>query len=578
MNLTPRMATLALTLVAAACGKQTAAPAGNEAPTPQALLAHSEEFKKGVVQVAEGVYMAIGYGIANSIMLVGDDGLIIVDTTETVEAAQEVLAEYRKITDKPVKAIVYTHSHPDHIGGASVFAQAGIADADIPIYAQEELTENMDRTAVEFRPIITQRSLRMYGAQLTPEQRPNLGIGPHIALHEGSTVGVLRPNKTFRDELDDTVAGIRFKLVHAPGETPDQLFMWLPDRKILLPGDNIYKAFPNLYTIRGTGYRSPKLWANSIDKMRALNAELMVPSHTRALSGSAEIASMLTDYRDAIRYVYDQSVRYVNQGLMPGEIAQRVSLPPHLAASPYLQEFYGKTGWSAKTVFDGNLGWFDGDPTHLQPLPLDDEARRMVELAGGAAALGEKIAAAEKAGEHQWVLQLTGYALRVNPDNTAARNARVAALRKLAEAETNPPARNYYFMTAGQLAGELKNVDEVIKPTAEMLRQMPLTLYFDGMAVNLRAEKTLETVIKVGFDFSDTGEQYTYIVRRGASELVPGIAGDADIVAKVSAQVFKEMLAKLRNPAVTLAKDFEITKGGKIDFVRFMALFQPEEG
>ena len=557
----------------AACGKSAEGPAAAAAPTPQALLEHSKEFTKEVVKVADGVYMAIGYGIANSIMLEGSDGVIIVDTMESVESAQEVLTEFRKITDKPVKALVYTHSHPDHIGGASVFA----GGANLPIYGHDTLAENMDRTAVELRPIITARSLRMYGAQLTPQQRPNLGIGPHIALHDDSSVGVLRPTRVFRDTLEDTVAGIRFQLVHAPGETPDQLFMWLPDRKILLPGDNVYKAFPNLYTIRGTGYRSPKLWAQSIDKMRALNAELMVPSHTRALAGKAEIAAMLTDYRDAIRYVYDQSVRHMNAGLMPEEIARRVNLPAHLAASPYLQEFYGKPAWSAKTVFDGALGWFDGDPAHLQPLALDDESRRMVELAGGAAALDEKIAAAEKAGDSQWVLQLSGHALRVNPQNTAARDARVAALRRLGEAETNPPARNYYLMSAGQLSGEYKNVENAVKPTPEMLRQMPLALYFDGMTVNLRAEDTLDTTIKVGFEFSDTGEQLTYIVRRGASEVVPGIAADANLVTRVSAQAFKEMLARLRSPAVALARDFEMVKGSKLDFAKFMALFRPEE-
>lgn len=554
-----------------ACGK-SAPPPQAAAPTPQALQDHSAEFKQGVVQVTDGVYMAIGYGIANSIMLVGSDGVIIVDTMETVESAKTVLAEFRKITDKPIKAIVYTHSHPDHIGGSSVFA----ADANIPIYAQEELVPNMDRTAVEFRPIITRRSMRMYGVQLPAEQRPNLGIGPFVDLHEGASVGVVRPTRTFRDELEDTVAGIHFKLVHAPGETPDQLFMWLPERKVLLCGDNVYRAFPNLYTIRGTGYRSPKLWAQSVDKMRALHAEFLVPSHTRALSGAAEIEKVLTDYRDGIRYVYDQSVRLMNQGLMPDEIAARIHLPAHLASSPFLQEFYGKPSWSAKTVFDGNLGWFDGDPAHLQPLPPDDEAKRMVELAGGAAALNEKIAAAQKTGDLQWVLQLSGYALRVNPKNETAKQARVAALRTLGAAETNPPARDYYLMSAGELAGDFKPIDEAAKPTPEMLKAMPMSLYFDGMAVNLRAEDVLDKTLKVGFDFPDSKEQYSYIVRRGASEVVNGIVPDADIVVRVPAQTFKEMLAKLRNPALTIAKDVEVTKGNKLEFTRFMALFQPD--
>lgn len=566
------ISSIAATVVAAGCGhSKQQAPATSTAPTPQALLEQSKEFKRGVEKVTDGVYMAIGFGIANSIMLEGTDGIIVVDTTETAESAREVLAEFRKITDKPVKAIVYTHSHPDHIGGASVFANG----ADVPVYAQEDVAKNMDKLATELRPIITQRSMRMYGTQLTPEQRPNIGIGGFLAMNADSTVAVMRPTKTFRDTLEDTVAGIHFQLVHAPGETEDHLFMWLPERKVLLCGDNIYKSYPNLYTIRGTGYRSPKAWAASVDKMRALHADFLVPSHTRPIVGAEQIAQVLTDYRDGIRYVYDQSIRLMNQGLMPDQIAARIHLPEPLAKSPWLQEFYGKVRWGAKTTFDGNLGWFDGDPAHLQPLPPEDEAQRMVALAGGAAAIDEKMEAAAKSGDTQWALQLSGYALRVSADDKRAKQVRIEALRKLGNAETNAPARDYYLMSAGELSGEIKAVEEAVKPTPAMLAAMPMTLFFDGMAVNLHAEDCLDKVVKVGFDFPDIKEQYTYIVRRGVSEVVQGIVPDADIVARVPAQTFKESLAKLRNPAITMAKDVDVTKGNKLAFLKFMSLFQP---
>jgi len=363
--------------------------------------------------------------------------------------------------------------------------------------------------------------------------------------------------------------------VHAPGETEDQLFVWLPERQVLLCGDNFYKAFPNLYTIRGTAYRDPRLWANSLDRMRALHAQFLVPSHTRPLAGAEAIDTALTDYRDAIRYIHDQTIRLMNLGLLPDEIAARLHLPLRLAASPYLQEFYGKPSWSEKSIFAGTLGWYSGDPADLQPLEPADQARRLVQLAGGEAALDDRIEAAAKSQDWQWSLQLTSYALRANPQDGRARSVRIDALRTLGAAETNPPARDWYFTAAHELAGDLKLPGREVKPTPEMLAAMPLPVFFDGMAVNLHAEDCLDRVVSTGFEFSDSGERYTYIVRRGVSEVVPGIADSVDLRVRVPAQVFKEMLAGLRSPALSIATDFEVVKGNKLEFARFMKLFEP---
>ncbi len=566
-----------------ACGKPTPPPAPPVA-TPADLQAHSGEFRRSVIQAAPGVWVAVGFGIANSILIEGDDGAIVVDTMESLESAQAVAAEFAKVSTKPVKAIVYTHSHPDHVSGAPAFIVAGAevpagSSAGIPIYAHEDVARNMDKISSELQPVITRRSLRMYGWGLTPEERLNVGIGGELDLHEGSTVSILRPTKTFRDTLEDTVAGIRFQLVHAPGETDDQIFVWLPDRKVLLPGDNLYRAFPNLYTIRGTSFRDPKKWAASIDLMRALPAEFLVPSHTRPLTGAELIHSTLTDYRDAIRYVHDQSIRLINAGLLPDEIAARLKLPAHLAASPFLQEFYGKPGWSAKSLFAGQLGWFDGRPEQLHPLPPMEQARRLVELAGGPEKMDDAIIAAATKSDWHWVLELSGAALRLQPANLKAKDARLSALKALGEAESNPNARHWYLVAWHELRGDLKIPERVVQPTPAMLTAMPLSIFFDGMAVNLDAEAAADRQTTVRFEFSEPAESWTYIVRRGASEvLAPGVAAPApDLVVKVPAQVFKEMLAKLRNPGITIARGFEMEQGSKLDFIGFMRLFVPVE-
>lgn len=558
-------------LVLAACDRPAAVTA--PAATPEALAAHSAEFRQEVLQVTDGVYVAIGFGIANSILLEGDDGVIIVDTMETAESAQAVAAEFRRITDKPVKAIIYTHSHPDHIGGAGVFA----AGQPVPVYAHRDLVRNMERTSIELQTAITRRSMRMYGSALQDTERTNVGIGPFVDIHDGSSIDTLLPDHVFDDRLEDTVAGIHFQLVHAPGETEDQLLVWLPERRVLLSGDNFYRAFPNLYTIRGTSYRDPRQWADSIDKMRALAPEVLVPSHTRPLVGAAQIAEQLTLYRDGIRYVYDQTLRLINQGLTPDEIAAGLKLPPHLAASPWLQTFYGDPAWSARSIYAGMLGWYNGNPSSLQPLPPDEQARHLAALAGGVDALAQRVIDAQQAGEAQWVLELSDAVLRLDPDRAEVRDARITALRALAAVEANPNARHWYLSAAGELAGDIHLPTRILNPTPQMLARMPTHRFFDGMAVNLDAEAAADTVMAVGFDFPDSGEQYTYIVRRGVSEVVPSLRDDADLVARVPAQVFKEMLAQQRNPALTLASEFEMVKGNKLALIGFMRLFVPVE-
>ena len=223
----------------------------------------------------------------------------------------------------------------------------------------------------------------MFGNALPKERVENNGIGPFLEIgRDGRKPGLLYPTKTFTDKLEFESGEVKIQLFHAPGETDDQLFVWLPEKRALFPGDNFYKTFPNLYTIRGTPYRDLAGWVNSIDMMRYLEPEYLVPSHTRPLKGKEKIYNILTTYRDGIQFVHDQTVRLMNLGFEPDEIAEKLILPKHLGDSPYLQEFYGSPAWSAKNVFSGYLGWFDGNPSSLKPLNQKDEAENIIKLVG----------------------------------------------------------------------------------------------------------------------------------------------------------------------------------------------------
>ena len=548
------------------------------APIPvganKSLEEHSKIFRKGVEKVGDNLYVAIGYGIANCIMIEGQSEVIIVDTMTTMEEATEVLAEFRKITSKPVKAIIYTHSHPDHVFGAEVFAAGGKPE----VYAHETTQDQVKRLFTEIGPIIGSRSSRMYGNFLAPGQVLNVGVGPFVGMKPDSKLGFVRPTKIFADTLEAEEAGVKFELIYAPGETDDHIMVWLPEQKTLIAGDNYYWAFPNLYTIRGTSFRDLKHWYQSLDKMRDLNPQYLVPCHTRPIIGAQKIQEILTNYRDAIQYVHDQSIRGMNAGLTPDELAEYIKLPPHLAEAPYLQPFYGKVSWSVRSMFTGNLGWFDGDSADLEPLTRKEQAKLMARLAGGEKELLRHAGELLKEKDYQAALQLTGHLIQLNPENQEAKDVRIKALTALGEKEQNPNARNYYLSEALEIRDGFVS-RTTAKPSSESVHRIPLQSFMESLAVNLDPKAAADVDQIVGMVFPDAGEAFTIHVRHGVAEIRPRSIEDlermnVDLKVTADSSAWKEMLAKIRNPLRTLA-GFGYNPGSAIAFGKFLGLFAP---
>jgi linear primary-alkylsulfatase len=532
------------------------------------LSQHTKEFDKNVYQVTDNVWVAVGFGLANSIMIEGDDGLIIVDTMETSEEAAEVLAEFRKISTKPVSAIIYTHNHTDHIMGAQVMADG----ADVDIYAHELLDELFQRIASKMRPIVGSRSMRMFGSYLGPDELVNSGIGPFLGVGEGSTMGYMQPTVTFADKLEVTIEGVRMELIHAPGETDDQIYVHLSDQSVLLCGDNYYKSFPNLYTIRGTAFRSLEQWYKSIDIIRRIRPEYLVPSHSRPVVGEEEVYEITTNYRDAIQYVHDQGIRAINSGLTPDEIVEKISLPSHLAELPYLQEFYGKVSWSLRSLFTGNLGWFSGDSADLSPISRSENDEMLKDLSGGFDNLMDKTKDYAAKGDYQTVLQLSGSMMRLRPNQKEAVSLRIEALTILGGREQNANARNYYLTEAHELlSGE--SVTEKVAITPELLSQIPIESIVKMLPVGLVAEKTLDMEKSAVIHFTDVDETYSIIIRKGVAEVCTGECENPTIIVEADSIAFISMLVKIRNPLLVLS-EFKYDKGNAVGFGAFLKNFE----
>lgn len=422
-------------------------------PNPE-LVAQNQQFEKQIIELAPDIHGAIGFAASNVYMLVGNDGLVIIDTTETTKAAENILAEFRKITDKPVKTIIYTHSHRDHISGATVFAEG--RDADIEIIASDNFESDLvgvDQSRPSPDKALMARTKRQFGMGLSfPQERVSVGCGPGDRPMEGMGAGFIQPTLSVTDARTSlTRCGIDIELVKAPGETPDHIVVWIADKKALFSGDNYYSSFPNLYPPRGSAYRDFIAWADTLDHLLDFNAHILAPGHTMPVTGAAEIKQRLTDYRDAINHVVAQTADGMNQQLGPDELAHVVSLPEELASKPYLKEFYGKVSWSVRAYFAGTLGWFDGNPTNLARLSPAQSAERTIKLAGGVDHLLAAAKQAAKNDDHQWVLELSDHLIAANEKTDAAKALKVTSLRALADLEINATARNYYLLCAQEI-------------------------------------------------------------------------------------------------------------------------------
>ena len=425
---------------------------GTDSEATRLLKERTAEFDKDIIKVSKSVYTAVGYGVSPVSMIVGSTGVVIVDTGISVESATEIRADFRAIVDKPVVAIIFTHGHGDHTHGASAFKDS----ADVQIWAREGFGQEQNILEQAGINIQKRRGAMQAGFGLSPEQRINNGIakaywpkrkgGVFAADHKISPTHWLKGK---RQTL--SIAGVDLELVSATGETYDHLYVWLPSERVAFSGDNFYKSWPNLYAIRGSQYRDVNKWANVVDQILNEHPAAVVGGHTRPVIGEKQVTATLSNYRDAIRFLFDKTVEGINKGLTPNQLVEYVVLPDKYQKLDYLKPYYGNPAWAVRSIFYGYLGWFDGNATNLFPLSDKEKAQQMAKLAGGIDGLLHKIDEAIKEQDFQWAAQLCDDVLSLEPLNKSALNNKADALSALANNILTATARNYYLSSAIQL-------------------------------------------------------------------------------------------------------------------------------
>lgn len=561
-------ATLILLVIISGCSFQQL-PETPLAMNPNVETA-STEFRREIIQVTSDVYVAVGFGPANAVLIEGRDGIIIVDTMESEESAIPVKAAFTAITKKPVKAIIYTHFHSDHTFGATI-----MAGKDHPKIYAHHTTENYLNQMVNITrgETINERMIRQLDDLLPSGMIRRGPADPRLSVGNNSTPGLLYPTTTYnRSWKKLNIAGIRMILIHAPGETPDQTIVWLPDKKVMLAGDNFYNAFPNLHAMRGMTGHNAKIRIKSLDAMRNLRPEFLVPSHALPIKGTEAIYETLTNYRDAIQFVHDQTIRLMNVGLASEEIAMQIKLPAHLARRPYLQENPGTIEWSVRAIYNSYLGWFGGNVSDLFPLSPREKAERLASLAGGKENLLDHAKTAVAAGDYQWALLLTDQLLQLDSGMTDAPELRTISLRNLGESQVAATGRNYYLTESLKTEGRLRIGGTTIRhPT--LLHNIPMSTIFHAMVATLDPGKSANIDMVAGFRFPDINEAYTVHVRGGIAEVRPQFPDNPDLAVTVDSHTWKEVMAGQRNSTLTIMRDATVD-GGTIRLARFLSLFK----
>ena len=371
------------------------------------------------IKISDNIFQATGF--SNTNMVVTPAGNVIIDTSLIVNARRHKRLLQAEDAG-PVKAIILTHAHGDHIGGVAAWREE-----ETEIIAQDEHYEFVNYQS-RLKGLFSHRNAAQFPS-LNVVRLSELELAQGVENYGAEIV----PTTLFEEEYSFELGGVVFELLHTPGETHDHLSVWLPQSRTAFVGDNFYSSFPNMYTLRGTKPRWALDYVASINRILALQPEILVPSHGDAIKGRDEIERQLTRYRDAILYVHDQTVLGMNQGKDVHTLMREIQLPSDLD----IGESYGRISWSVRGIYEGYMGWFDGNPSSMFSTPIDSAYPDLVRLAGGASAVAELAETQIDGGNFELALHSADIALSAEPENRRALEARLAAFEGLLAASDN---------------------------------------------------------------------------------------------------------------------------------------------
>lgn len=474
--------------------------------------------RHGLYKVSDRVWQVRGFDLANITFIKGDTGWVVVDpltTAETAKAAFDLVTE--KLGALPIKAVIYTHSHTDHFGGVrGIVDQKDVEAGKVAIIAPEGFMKEVVSENILAGNAMTRRAQYQFGFTLPPGVEGQISSGIGQAVSRG-TITLIPPTQIVDHTGQELVLdGVKFQFQYTPDtEAPAEMNFYLPDLRVLDMAENSNVTMHNILTPRGALVRDSKAWADGLTesiRLYADGSDVMITSHGWPRFGQGTVKTVLANHRDAYKYLHDQSVRLLNEGLTGDEIADQIALPPSLAKDWYNRGYYGSMSFNSRAVYQRYMGWYDSNPAHLDPMPPAEAGRRYVEAMGGADKVKAMAKASATAGDYAWAANLLNHVVMADSADGSAKAQLAAVYEQLGYQTENSLWRNMYLTAADELRGGVRKLPASMAPL-DILQGLESQMIFDVLAIRLNAEKVGDAHLKLAFVFPERNERFVVEVR-----------------------------------------------------------------
>lgn len=502
----------------------------------------------GLFKVTDKIYQIRGFDLSNITFIQGDKGWIVFDPLISPQTAKAALAFINKtLGERPVTAVVYSHSHVDHYGGAAGLFNSPdeVKKNGVQIIAPEGFTEHAVSENVIAGNAMARRAVYMYGALLPRNAQGGVNGG----LGQTTSTGVpslLLPTRLITKSGEEvTLDGVRMVFQMTPGtEAPAEMNTWFPDSKALWMAENTTNTMHNILTLRGAQVRDALKWSSYLNETIETwgdQAQVKFQSHHWPRWGNASIVDYFKKQRDLYKYIHDQSVRLMNMGYTGEEISEKIALPPELNDFWPNRGYYGTLRHNSRAVYQRYMGWYSGNPSDLDNLPPEMVGPKYVEFMGGEQALLKKAKASFDKGEYRWVAEVLKHLVFANPNNQEGKLLLADALEQLGYQAESGPWRSVYLQGAYELRNGVPTAGATVTASPDTIRAMSPSMLFDYLAVRINPEKAAGKKIVINMNFTDIGEQHTLSLENAVLNHTTHYAAKPDVTLTLSKQTLDDI-------------------------------------